>query len=68
MAGLFPDGDDRHHGHFESLYSLADFLCEMGYPIIDLRHRPFALQLISDQDDPVLLSPEGKNQWPLSSK
>jgi hypothetical protein len=58
MAGLFPDGDDRHHGHFKSLYPLADFLCEMGYPIVDLRYCPFALQLISDQDDPVLLSPE----------
>jgi hypothetical protein len=68
MAGLFPDGDYRHHGNFKSLYPLADFLCEMGNPIIDLRYCSFALQLISDQYDPVLLPAEGKDQWHLTSK
>jgi hypothetical protein len=68
MAGSFPDCDYRPHGHFKSVYPLADFLCEMGYPIVDLRRCSFALQLISDQYDLVLLSAEGKDEWHLSSK
>ena len=68
MEGLFSNSDHGRHGRAESLYPLADFLCPVGDPIVDLRSRSVAVQYISDQYDLVLLSAEGKKEWHLSSK
>ena len=65
MAGLFSNRHDRSHGGIGDLYSLGDYFCSLGFPFLDFRHRPFALQPISGENDLDLLSAEGKEKWDL---
>jgi hypothetical protein len=65
MAGLFSNRNDHPYGGVGRLYSVANHFYPMGFSLLDSRHRPFALQPISRQDDLDLLSTERQKKWDL---
>ncbi len=68
MEGLFPNRDDPFHDGIRVLCFVANHFCEMGHPISDLWHCPFAIQPISNQNDLDLLPAEKQGKWYLRFK
>jgi hypothetical protein len=44
---------------------MGNHFLEMGFSVLDFRYRPFALQLISSQNDLDLFPAERQNRWDL---
>jgi hypothetical protein len=65
MAGLFSNRNDHSYGGIGLIYFMANNFRPMGFSILDFRHRPFALQPISSENDLDLLSAERQKRWDL---
>jgi hypothetical protein len=65
MAGLFSDHYNFSHDRIGILYSVANDLCEVGYPVLDFWLGPFALRPVPNENDLDLFSTERQGRWDL---